>query len=108
MSRRSQSDNPTTSSEETYRNLLAQELQVLITISQTQLRRRKLLLQHSLSLLKRVGQHNISTKPEVHLLGISRRDRSTSVEGIIEFKVGLEFGIGIGLARINTLLLLTL
>ena len=56
---------------------------------------------NSLSLLKRVSQHNISTEPEVHLLCISGRDRSTSVEGIIEFEVGLEFGVGIGLERIN-------
>jgi hypothetical protein len=79
----------------TNRNLLAQEFQILLAVLQARLRSRKLLIQHSLCLAERVCKHDIRSEPEVNLLRISRGDGSAGVEGIIEFEVRLEVGVGV-------------
>lgn len=73
-----------------YRNLLPQKLQILITIRQTQLRRRQLLRQHSLRLPNRISQHNIRPEPKIHLLRVRRVDRRTRIERIVQFEVRLQ------------------
>jgi hypothetical protein len=83
----------------TYRNLLTQELQVLLAVSQARLGSSQFLRKHGLGLVQRVREHDICTEPEVDFFHISWGDRGARVEGIVEFEVSFEVGIGVGLRK---------
>jgi len=85
----------------TYRNLLPQELQVLLAVSQACLSSSQFLGKHSLGLVQRVREHDIRAEPEVNFFHILWRNRGTRIQGIIQFEIGFKIGIRAGLRSVK-------
>lgn len=79
-----------------YRDLLAKKVEIVFAIGEILRGGRELGFQERVGFGKRIGQHNIGSKPEVHFFGIG--NVSFGVEGIVELKGCLD-GIGIRLDR---------
>jgi hypothetical protein len=76
------------------RNLLPQEIQILLAILEIRLCRGKLRFQQCLRFIQGISEHHVGAEPEVHFGGGG--DGGFGVEGVVEFE-GCFYGVGVGL-----------